>query len=389
VTTEADPTKKLSIFFLLAAAIVYGLWSCVGLFLPEFYYDRPIERLLLAVIGFLFAIYLISSHALEASKSTLLVSLYALILHFHFLSLFARAGGDEIYALGILIFLVGSSLLFSELLVYIGFFTVVILSYLPVFFALNLPSYRIVMLVAGILTIGAVTSLLLFLRIRLSNQFHAQRLTTVRLERRLVEEELEQKKEESQRYKTVAYYDFLTGLPNRTFLHDYLQRIFDLAYRTQKPFALLFADLDGFKEINDTYGHDAGDTVLCYFAERFKTNLRSGDFHARYAGDEFVAILPEIAAIADAGPICERIIKIAADPYPLQPDITCTIGVSIGVAFYPGRVAATRPPIISCPQDLIKYADSAMYEAKRRGKNIWMPYSEKLAFLQALNGPVS
>ena len=375
-TMATDLPNKLAIFYLMIAIIVYSLWAGVGLLLPDFYYDRPIERLFFSFIGFILVIYLLSPRSPSASKSSLLLSLYVLILHFHFLSLFARAGGDEIYALGVLIFIISASLLFLELRLYIGFLFITIASYLPTFIILNLPSHRIVMLVAGILTIGVATYLLLFIRIRLSEQFHAQRLAIANLEHQLVEEKLVQQEEETQRYKAAAYYDSLTGLPNRKSFQDQLQRTYDLACREKRPFALLFADLDNFKEINDTYGHDAGDAVLYHFAERFKNALRSSDYSARFAGDEFVAILPEINVIADAKPVCERILQIAADPYPLTPENACTISVSIGIVLYPVHVAAKHPTIINNPQDLLIYADSAMYEAKRRGKNRWVHYSK-------------
>ncbi len=378
MSTPPDHLKKTTVFFTAVAVIVYSLWAGVGLIMPDFYYDQPIERLLLAFLGVVLIVYLSSPRAPSVSKSSLLLSFYVLLLHFHFLSLFIRAGGDEIYALGVLIFLIGASLLFLELRLYIGFFIIVIASYFPTFIALNLPSYRIVMLVAGILTIGVATSLLLFMRIRLSDQFHAHRMAIANLERQVFKERLSKQEEATQRYKNDAYYDSLTGLPNRKSFQDYLKRISDLACQKQRPFALLFADLDNFKEINDAHGHDAGDSLLRHFAERFKTALRSSDYPARYGGDEFVAILPEITTIKDAKPICERIIKVAADPYHLTPDIACNIGVSIGISFHPGNDDATSPLLLTSPQELLMYADRAMYEAKRRGKNRWVPYSKSV-----------
>lgn len=375
---KADTPNKLVLFFLVVAIVVYFLWAGVGLLMPDFYFDRPLERLFFAFVGVMLAVYLLSNRALLTKRRSLLLSLYVLILHFHFLSLFFRAGGDEIYALGVLVFLIGASLLFFELRLYLYFFIIVIASYIPAIFILELPSYRIVMLIAGILTIGIATSLLLFMRIRMSEQYFAQNLAIADLERQLVEKKLVQQEEETERYKADAYYDSLTGLPNRKSFHDYLQRTYELACRKKSSFAILFADLDCFKKVNDTYGHDAGDAVLYQFADRFKTALRSSDYPARYAGDEFVAILPEIDTVADAKPICERILKIAAEPYSLAPEIACITSVSIGIAIYPGREISRSSSSLNVPQDTLMCADSAMYEAKRCGKNRWVFYSESL-----------
>jgi len=374
MNTETDLPNKLAIFFLMIAVIVYTLWAGIGFLLPDFYYDRPLERLFFSMIGFILVIYLLSPRAASAGKNSLLLSLYVLILNFHFLSLFYRAGGDEIYALGVLIFIISASLLFLELRLYIGFLIISLAAYLPTFIILDLPSYRIVMLVAGIVSIGVATSLLLFIRIRLSEQYHTQRLAIASLEHQLTEEKLTQQEEETNRYKTAAHYDTITGLPNRKSFQDQLQLSYDLASHENRSFALLFADLDNFKEINDTYGHDAGDTVLYHFAKRLKETLRSSDYPARYAGDEFVAILPNIDTIEEIKPICKRILQIATEPYPLTSGKSCSISVSIGIVLYPEDGAAKY--IVNNPQDLLMHADSAMYEAKKHGKNRWVHYSE-------------
>jgi len=207
--------------------------------------------------------------------------------------------------------------------------------------------------------------------------FHTQQMAIADLERKLTEEKLLQQKEEALHYKNVAYYDSLTGLPSRRSFEEYLHHKCHLANQNKMLFALLFIDLDDFKIVNDTYGHDAGDFVLQQFAERFKAALRSSDYSARYAGDEFVCILTEINTISDAEPICHRILNAAAEPYRLKPGVTVTVGVSMGMALHPGGNAAKGTLLINSPQELMKHADRAMYEAKRGGKNRWVAYEKQ------------
>lgn len=377
VTRGTDHQGIIGIYFLFVAVLVYGLWSGLGLLMPDFYYDQPKERLLLTFIGFLLVIYLASSRGHSKKKNSVFLFLYLFVLNLHFLSLFVRAGGDEIYALGLLVFLIGASLLFLDFRHYISFFIFVIASYVPTFVFLNLPSYRIVMLIAGMLTICVATSLLVFLRMILFDRFHTQQIAIADLERKLTEEKFLQQEEESKYYKNIAYYDSLTGLPSRRSLEEHLHRKFHNANQKQGRFAVLFADLDDFKKVNDKHGHDSGDSVLQEFAERLKIALRSSDYVARYGGDEFVCIISGVCGIFDLKPICDRILEDASAPYRLEPDTTLTVSVSIGIALHPGEDNATCSPEFSSPQDLLKLADRAMYEGKQRGKNRWFAYEEQ------------
>lgn len=163
--------------------------------------------------------------------------------------------------------------------------------------------------------------------------------------------------------KSMAYLDVLTGLPNRRAFDDDLRRFIAECERGQGDFALLLIDLDGFKAINDTVGHGAGDAVLVEVAGRLRTLIRETDVAARMGGDEFCVILANPRNTAAVDSACARIIKKLGDPIVLA-DRTVVIGASIGVATVPhGRVTK--------PDELHKSADTALYEAKRGGRNTW------------------
>ncbi len=158
----------------------------------------------------------------------------------------------------------------------------------------------------------------------------------------------------------LAHYDGLTGLANRALLTEQMAILLHQAHRESKMMALLFLDLDGFKPINDKFGHDAGDRLLKVFAERISGNIRSSDLAARIGGDEFVIVLSDIQESKDAEAFAGMI--NAALHEPVQQDgHELAIGVSIGISVYPHHGEESEM--------LIKAADVAMYQAKRDGKN--------------------
>lgn len=157
-----------------------------------------------------------------------------------------------------------------------------------------------------------------------------------------------------------AHYDHLTQLPNRQMFQETLLRSIDESRRAQKIFALVFLDLDFFKEVNDTFGHDEGDELLRQVASRLQSCVRSTDLVARLGGDEFILILHDIRHPEDVAPVCEKVLHAVAQPYVLGSN-TAQISVSAGVTFYP-KDGTTGV-------DLLRHADLAMYAAKDKGRN--------------------
>jgi diguanylate cyclase (GGDEF)-like protein/PAS domain S-box-containing protein len=176
-------------------------------------------------------------------------------------------------------------------------------------------------------------------------------------ERKRLEEALKQKNAE---LSHQAYHDALTGLPNRQMFYERLNQSLDKASQNDELVALLFLDLDGFKLINDTLGHNAGDLLLKAVADRLKGCLRGSDTISRLGGDEFTVILPGIPGKSDAAKVAEKIRDAIVQPFVLEEN-TVSITTSIGISFYP--LDATKPDV------LIKNADDAMYRAKEFGKN--------------------
>lgn len=155
--------------------------------------------------------------------------------------------------------------------------------------------------------------------------------------------------------------DALTGLPNRRAIMELLPEALERAARSLRPCAVLFLDLDGFKGINDTYGHEEGDELLCQFGARVRDAVRKTDTVARLAGDEFVVVLELLADSADAADKARQLSATLQLPYLLK-NVTVQVGASIGVALHrPGD-----PPDLAA---LLARADAAMYAAKREGKN--------------------
>jgi diguanylate cyclase (GGDEF)-like protein len=156
-----------------------------------------------------------------------------------------------------------------------------------------------------------------------------------------------------------AQHDFLTGLPNRMLLNDRVTQAIASSSRHQGMVAVLFLDLDGFKHVNDSFGHAIGDKLLQSVAARLTESLRGSDTVSRQGGDEFVVLLPEIARAEDAAFTAKRMLEAVAAPHCID-DHEIHITTSIGISIHPddGLDGPT----------LIKNADTAMYRAKERGR---------------------
>lgn len=168
----------------------------------------------------------------------------------------------------------------------------------------------------------------------------------------------------------LAHIDQLTGLPNRTLLLDRLNQAISISDRASRKISLLFIDLDGFKPVNDTYGHPTGDRLLKEVANRLIACLREGDTAARIGGDEFVVVLPE-SNLDRAVTVANRILGTLRVPYEFGRKNISGISASIGVAEYPTHAMGL--------DSLLLAADNAMYVAKKCGKNqfaVFCPESE-------------
>jgi diguanylate cyclase (GGDEF)-like protein len=157
----------------------------------------------------------------------------------------------------------------------------------------------------------------------------------------------------------MAYHDSLTGLPNRKLFSDRLGIALTHAQRNQKEVGIAMLDLDHFKGVNDTLGHDVGDLLLKAAAERLSAELRKGDTVARFGGDEFLLILPDLEVIEDAIQVAQKIVDSFRKPFLIDTH-QLIVTTSIGIAVYPQD--GTKEDI------LLKNADKAMYQAKQTGR---------------------
>ena len=171
------------------------------------------------------------------------------------------------------------------------------------------------------------------------------------------------------RVQFLAYYDALTGLPNRTLLQDRLSKALAHARRHKDKVALLFVDLDQFKNINDSLGHSVGDLFLQDVAERLKRWSREQDTVARIGGDEFLLVLTDVKDIPDAAVAAERLMETMTPAFVIQ-DHSISIGCSVGISIFPDHGAD--------PETLIMHADSAMYCAKDSGRNTFRFFTEDM-----------
>jgi diguanylate cyclase (GGDEF)-like protein/PAS domain S-box-containing protein len=188
--------------------------------------------------------------------------------------------------------------------------------------------------------------------------------------------QLRQNQAELQRAKDAAEYeslnDPLTGLPNRKLLHERLAFFLTNARRDAGIVALLYLDLDGFKVVNDSLGHSIGDVLLVLVAGRLRSGVSKTGFLARLAGDEFVVILSGLNAREEAAQVAERLRESLFNPFSVEGH-ELTISVSIGISIFPENANDAA--------ELIKHADSAMYAAKRQGKNRVMYFTPEIEFL--------
>lgn len=182
--------------------------------------------------------------------------------------------------------------------------------------------------------------------------------------------DITERKRYEERLEALANYDPLTGLANRVLLQSHLQNAIDKAKRDQNQIALMMFDLDRFKDINDSYGHSAGDELLQAVSKRFSMRLREGDMISRLGGDEFAIVIESIVRPEDAGKLAEAMISTLSQEYRLSSGALIHIGSSVGIAVFPenGKDASM----------LLQHADAALYKAKSEGRGVYRYYTDEL-----------
>jgi diguanylate cyclase (GGDEF)-like protein len=184
--------------------------------------------------------------------------------------------------------------------------------------------------------------------------------------RRAIHHAIERKRA-SRRLHSLASLDSLTGIANRSSFQERVERAINHAHATDEKLALLFVDLDGFKSVNDSYGHNAGDALLREVAKRITRQVRRNDLVARVGGDEFTVLVEDLGSAADAAQIAEKLTGIAARPVTVCGE-AISFGVSTGISIFPDHGSTL--------EELMQHSDEAMYLSKARGGNSFTLYSE-------------
>lgn len=182
--------------------------------------------------------------------------------------------------------------------------------------------------------------------------------------------DISEKMRVAQQIEYLATHDSLTGLPNRRLFFDRLAHAIDVAERNEKLMALMFIDLDGFKQVNDVFGHAAGDDLLRIVAERIRSRLRTADTVARLGGDEFAVILERLDHVDPISEIAESLLRALGEPIVMAHG-TAHVSASIGIVICPLEAKSTKEMMVD--------ADRAMYAAKAAGKGCFLFYSVEMA----------
>lgn len=196
-------------------------------------------------------------------------------------------------------------------------------------------------------------------------------LQIVRFENRvgITWRDITERKEQERVLLSMAQNDTLTGLPNRALFRDRLERALIRARRKKSPIALMFIDVDHFKEVNDRYGHAAGDELLCEFGKRLQQCVRASDTVARLSGDEFTIILEDIHAATDGERVARNIINKIRQPF-LSSLGGISMTTSIGIALFSEETLSA--------DELLRRADIALYDVKRQGRDSYFTYRPAL-----------
>lgn len=220
---------------------------------------------------------------------------------------------------------------------------------------MNELNYQQIQTIGWLVLVMALVSLLLYGFTKHSDQ--------------LLEKQLLQREKDIKHMRHLAYHDSLTGFPNRTSFNEHTEEAVFRAKRVGWTMAVMFLDLDRFKLINDSLGHDAGDQLLCLTAHRIREVLRESDLLFRMGGDEFTVILEGVKIPEQAADVANRVLEVVSQPLELQEE-EFTISASIGMAVYPRDAKSA--------EHLVKCADAAMYRAKEMGGNCFSFYSQEM-----------
>jgi len=185
----------------------------------------------------------------------------------------------------------------------------------------------------------------------------------------LVEDDITLRKNQEEEIARRAYYDMLTGLPNRSSAMSLLENLITKARNQDTSIALMYVDLDGFKKVNDSLGHDIGDKLLQQIASRFFDSLRKNDTTCRIGGDEFIVLLDEVESTEQIQSIAKKINSALSKPFFID-QRELQISSSIGIALYPQDCSSL--------QELFRYADAAMYASKREGGNTYAFFTQSI-----------
>jgi diguanylate cyclase (GGDEF)-like protein len=186
----------------------------------------------------------------------------------------------------------------------------------------------------------------------------------------MLEEEHVRLTDASQQIEKLAFFDMVTGLPNRKLFLDRLKQFVERGARTQQAAALAFLDIDHFKRVNDSYGHDVGDQVLAAIADRLLHSVREGDLVGRLGGDEFTILMPGIGSVAEASEAARHLLERLRAPM-LVGDHGLSVAASVGISLFPADGED--------PTSLLRKADIAMYRAKDSGRNRAVAYDEAMS----------
>jgi len=182
-----------------------------------------------------------------------------------------------------------------------------------------------------------------------------------------ISQDITERKRREAEDRFLAHHDTLTGLPNRRLLDDRLRQALHLAQRRDARLAVMLVDLDDFKQVNDRFGHRAGDAVLREVAQRLAACMRKADTLARQGGDEFVVVIPELAQPGDCEVVAGKILRALDPPVEVERQ-QVRVGASIGVSLYPADARDGEA--------LLRNADAAMYRAKQSGGNGFRYYGQ-------------